>query len=189
MGTMPSSRLALLLHPVRIRLVNALQSNRILTTTELCARLPDLPKATIYRHVEQLRLGGVFEVASEQRKRGAVERRYRLVPGGAVIDADAARAMTIEDHRGGFTAAMAALLAEFDEYLASGAKPDRDGVSYRQLTLWLTPTERTDLIREVTRQLWRRLDHQRGPRRAAYRLSTIFFPIRAPGARGKRARR
>ena len=54
---MSTSRLALLLHPVRMRLVNALSAGRSLTTTELCARLPDLPKATVYRQVAQLRGG------------------------------------------------------------------------------------------------------------------------------------
>ncbi|MFR9779961.1 hypothetical protein ACL02O_28380 [Micromonospora sp. MS34] len=38
-----------------------------------------------------------------------------------MIDADAAAAMTLEDHRRGFAAAMAVLIAEFNAYL------DRDG--------------------------------------------------------------
>ncbi len=60
-------------------------------------------------------------MAGEQRVHGAVERRYRLRQDRAVIDADAAAAMTLEDHRRGFAAAMAVLIAEFNAYL------DRDG--------------------------------------------------------------
>jgi hypothetical protein len=173
-----------------MRLVNSLQASRTLNTTELCARLPDLPKTTVYRHVEQLLRGGVFEVESEQRKRGAVERRYRLKRGGAIVGPDVVRSMTLEDHRSAFTAAMGALLAEFNGYLDSGgANPAADGVSYKQLTLWLTPRERARLIEEVTRQLMHYLENKPKAGREAYRLSTIFFPTRAPKARGKRAPR
>src|SRR5512135_3832000 len=140
---MSSARLALLLHPVRMRLVNALSAGRTLTTTDLCARMPDLPKATVYRQVGRLARGGVFEVESERRVRGAVERRYRLARGATVLDPEAVRSMSLEDHRRGFTAAMAALLAEFNAYLdRAGAHPTVDLVSYKQFTLWLSAAER-----------------------------------------------
>jgi hypothetical protein len=62
--------------------------------------------------------------------------------------------MTLEDHRRGFTAAMAALIAEFNAYLdRGGADPTADRVSYKQMTLWLSPAERSRLIGEITRLL------------------------------------
>src|SRR5215469_9099426 len=89
-------RLALLLHPVRMRLVHAMRAGGSLTTRELCTQLPDLPKATVYRQVERLARGGVFEIESERRVRGVVERRFRLVPGAATVSAEDAKAMTLE---------------------------------------------------------------------------------------------
>jgi hypothetical protein len=41
--------LALLLHPVRLRIVHAMSGGRILTIFGLCARLPDVPKTTARR--------------------------------------------------------------------------------------------------------------------------------------------
>jgi DNA-binding transcriptional ArsR family regulator len=185
LGTESSERLALLLHPVRIRLVNALHAGETLSTTELRARLGDLPKATVYRHIDRLLRGGVFEVESEQRKRGAVERRYRLTRGGAMVDAEGARLMTLDDHRRGFTAAMAALLAEFNAYLDhGGADPTADCVSYRQFTLWLSPSERSRLVSDITRRLILALANKPGASRMPYLLSTVFFPTRtAPRTR------
>src|SRR5262245_18674835 len=60
--------------------------------------------------------GGLLEVAGEERVRGAVERRYRLHRARAAIDADAAASMSLDDHRHGFAAAVAGLVAEFDAY-------------------------------------------------------------------------
>ena len=89
----------------------------------------------MYRQVGLLADGGILEVAEEQRVHGTVERRYRLQRARAVIGADTAAAMSREDHRRGFTAAMAALLAEFNTYLdREHADPFADSVSYRQFT-------------------------------------------------------
>ncbi|MGH8879259.1 MAG: helix-turn-helix domain-containing protein, partial [Stackebrandtia sp.] len=124
--------LELLLHPVRLRIVNAMSGKRTRTTSEVCADLPDVPKTTVYRHVGVLAEAGVLEVVKEQRVHGAVERHYRLRRERALIDTDAAASMSLDDHRHGFAAAMAALLAEFNAYLdRDGADPMADLVGYR----------------------------------------------------------
>jgi hypothetical protein len=173
---MSSDQLDLLLHPVRMRLINAMAGALVLTTSDLCARLPDLPPATVYRHVARLVRGGVFEVVSERRVRGAVERQLRLSREQARIDPESTRSMTLEDHRHGFTAAMAALMAEFNRYLdRGGADPLEDGVSYRQGTFWLNRAELSRFYRAVT-ALLRKMDRPPGKGRTPYLLSTILFP-------------
>jgi DNA-binding transcriptional ArsR family regulator len=52
--------LDLVAHPVRLRIMHAMRGDRPLTTSELCARLPDVSKATVYRHIEQLAEGGIL---------------------------------------------------------------------------------------------------------------------------------
>jgi len=171
----------LLLHPVRLRIVHALSGGRELTTTELCAGLPDVPRVTVYRQVALLAEGGFLEVAGEQRVRGAVERRYRLRQDRPVIDAEAAAAMTREDHRRGFAAAMAVLIAEFNAYLdRDGADPAADGVSYRQGTLWLSPEELAELAGKLLVDLRKAAANKPAPGRAPYLLSPILFPAAPP---------
>src|SRR3954468_17525958 len=90
-----------LLHPVRLRIVHALSAAGALTIAQMCARMPEVPKITMYRQVAQLTDGGFLEVDGEQRVRGAVERRYRLRQDRPTIDADAAAGMVPQEHRGG----------------------------------------------------------------------------------------
>jgi DNA-binding transcriptional ArsR family regulator len=169
--------LELLLHPVRLRIVHALSGGRTRTTSDLCARLPDVPKTTVYRHVGLLAMAGVLEVADEQRVHGAVERHYQLCRARAVIDADAAASMSLDDHRQGFTAAMAALHAEFNTYLdRDGADPTADSVGYRQGTLWLSPDELTEMIGALRDVLASRAGNKPGPGRSPHLLSMILFP-------------
>jgi DNA-binding transcriptional ArsR family regulator len=167
----------LLLHPVRLRIVHALSAGRVLTIGQLGARLPEVSKVTVYRQVALLTEGGFLEVDGEQRVRGAVERRYRLRRDRPAIDASAAAAMSLEDHRRGFAAAMAILIAEFNAYLdRDGADPVADSVSCRQGTLWLSPDELTEMIADLAAVLRNRAASPAAPGRAPYLLSAIFFP-------------
>jgi DNA-binding transcriptional ArsR family regulator len=170
--------LELLLHPVRLRIVHAMSGGVTRTTSDLLARLPDVSKATVYRHVSLLAEAGLLEVVSEQRVHGAVERRYRLYRPRAVINPDAAASMTLEEHRHGFAAAMAALVAEFNTYLHQGnADPTEDKVGYRQIPLWLSQVELAELISQIRTILVSTMDNLPGPGRRLHLLSPILFPI------------
>ncbi len=170
--------LQLLLHPVRVRIVHALSGGQIRTTTELCTRLPDVSKATVYRHVALLADEGVLEVAGEERVHGAVERHYRIRTGRSVIDSEMAESMSVEDHRHGFAAAVAALIAEFNTYLDRGnANPTADRVGYRQIPVWLDPGELDALLGTMRNLIISMMNNQPGPGRRQYLLSPILFPI------------
>lgn len=169
--------LELLAHPVRLRIVHALSGGQTCTTTQLCARLTGVSKATVYRHVDLLTTAGVLEVADEHRVRGAVERAYRLRRDRATVDADTMASVTQDDHRAVFAAAMATLLAEFNSYLdRPDADPGTDLVGYRQHGVWLSPTEVAELIDDLRAAILPRLSNSPTPERAQYLLSPILFP-------------
>lgn len=175
--------LELLAHPVRLRIVHAMRGGRLLTTADLCARLPDVSKATVYRHVDLLATGGILEVADERRVRGAVERAYRLRQDRAVIDAEAMESLSLEDFRRGFAAAVATLVAEFNAYLDRvGADPTGDLVGFRQHAVWLSRDELDEMIGALRGAIAPRLDNEPAPGRARYLLSPILFPIEPPPA-------
>jgi DNA-binding transcriptional ArsR family regulator len=179
----------LLIQPVRLRIVFAMAGGRVLTSSDLRARLPDVPKATLYRHIGLLADGGILEVEGERRVRGAVERRYRLREERTLISAETAATISNEGHRRAFAASIAAIMAEFGAYLdREGSNPVRDSVSYRQFTLWLTPAEVASLVAEILDVLKARAIHRPSPGRTAHLLSTILFPIgpRSKGAAGSR---
>jgi DNA-binding transcriptional ArsR family regulator len=169
--------LDLLVHPVRLRIVFTMSGGQTRTTSDLCARLPDVPKTTVYRHVGLLAEAGVLEVAGEQRVHGAVERHYRLRQERAVVDADMAASMSLDDHRRAFAAAMAAVLAEFDAYLGrEGADPSADQVGYRQGVLWLTPDELAKMIDGLRSVIRTMVHNEPTPDRSPHLVTAIFFP-------------
>ena len=171
----------LLGHPARLRIVHAMRGDRTLTTAQLCARLPDVSKAMVYRHIDLLTAGGILDIAEERRVRGAVERHYRLRQDQATIDPETAASLTPDDHRRAFAVAVAALVAEFNAYLdRENIDPAADPVGYRQHAIWLNHDELHTMIRELRAAIVPHLAHLPTPDRTRYLLSPILFPSEEP---------
>ncbi|MGH3191077.1 MAG: helix-turn-helix domain-containing protein [Streptosporangiaceae bacterium] len=167
----------LLLHPVRLRIVQAFLGDRALTTSQLAAEIDDVPAGSLYRHVAILTRAGILQVVAEKRVRGAVERTYTLRFLAAQIQPDEAAAMTAEDHARAFTAYVAGILADFDRYLASGPPdPARNDAGYRMAAMWLTDAELTSFTRELAAVAQPRLANAPGKGRRRRMLYTILLP-------------
>ena len=167
----------LLLHPVRLRIVQAFLGQRRLTTADLRVVLPDVPPATLYRQVGALVDAGVLEVTAERKVRGAVERTFRLRAERAAVAEEELASMSAEEHRGAFTAFVAGLLADFDRYLATG-DPDlaRDLVGYRMAGFFATDDELLRVVAAVQAAVRPYLDAGPGPGRTRRILATVLLP-------------
>jgi Helix-turn-helix domain len=167
----------LLLHPVRLRIVQAFLGDRALTTTQLRAELPDVPAGSLYRHVAKLVDGGVLGVVGERRVRGAVERTYVLRTSTARIGADELLQMSRDEHRQAFLAFVAGLIGDFDRYLARDEiDPIRDGVSYNLAAMWLDDAELAEVARELYIVLQPRIANPPKPGRKRRILGTVLLP-------------
>jgi hypothetical protein len=173
----------LLLHPVRLRIVQAFLGDRALTTSDLRSELPDVPPASLYRHVARLVDAGVLAVVAERRVRGAVERTYVLRGAAARISLDELAMMSLDEHRQAFMAFVAALLGDFDRYLArSDIDVLRDGASYQMAGMWLDDAEFADLLRDLARVLQPRLANAPKAGRRRRILGSVLLPgENAPG--------
>ena len=167
----------LLLHPVRLRIVQAFLGDRALTTTQLSAELSDVPAASLYRHVARLVAAGVLQVVAQRRVRGAVERTYVLRLAAARIGPDEIEAMSADDYRQMFMAYAAGLLADFDRYLQ---RPEvdlvRDGVAFAIEGLWLDDAEFAELMRDLYRVLQPRRANAPKPGRRRRLLASVLLP-------------
>ncbi len=171
----------LLLHPVRLRIVQAFLGDRALTTANLSAELSDVPAASLYRHVARLVAAGVLQVVAERRVRGALERTYVLRLAAARIGLDEIAGMSADDLRQMFTAFIAGLLADFDRYLQRQTVDLlRDGVTFGIEGLWLDDAEFRDMMLGLYQVLQplRANAPRRGRRR--HLLASVLLPAEEP---------
>jgi hypothetical protein len=167
----------LLLHPVRLRIMQAFLGDRALTTSQLSAELADIPPASLYRHVARLVGADVLQVVAERRIRGAVERTYVLRAAAARVRLDEIAKMTVEDHRQMFMAFTAGVVADFDRYLA---RPDadllRDGVAFGIEAIWVDDAEYGEMMREVYTALQLRRANAPRPGRKRRLIASVLLP-------------
>ncbi|MEU9508751.1 helix-turn-helix domain-containing protein [Micromonospora sp. NPDC048170] len=180
MDTSPHRWSDLALHPVRIRILRTVAGTRR-TTRDLAAALPDVPQATLYRHLATLVRAGLVEVVEQRRVGGATERIYAL-PGGAVTpDATALAAATREDHARWFTAFVSSLLSEFTRYLdREHIDYAADGVGYQQLVLHLSDAELARLAQDLSALLLPLVGHEPTADRIPRLLATVLLPVDPP---------
>jgi hypothetical protein len=173
----------LLMHPVRLRIMQAFFGDRALTTSALKAELSDVPVASLYRHVARLVDGGVLSVIAERRVRGALERTYVLRRAASVIGLDELAKMTPDEHRAAFAAFVAGLLSDFDRYVKrEDVDYLRDTVGYRMAAMWLNDAELAEFVHDIARITQPRLANAPGPGRRRHILATVMMPApeRAP---------
>jgi DNA-binding transcriptional ArsR family regulator len=174
---------ALILHPVRMRIILAFGRGIPLTAQGLADLLPDVARATLYRHLSILVDGGVIEVVAEQRVRGAVERTYALRHGFASLSKEDLEAASREDHLRYFASFAASLLDEYARYLQRDhIDLAADGVAYREATVYLTDEEAADMARELWSAVADRVGAEPAPGKRPRTLAFISIPGPDAGA-------
>lgn len=67
-----------MLNPVRMRIIQELSTRQSITATELCEKISDVPRTTMYRHINILLEHNILTVVSEKKIRGSLERTLAL---------------------------------------------------------------------------------------------------------------
>lgn len=166
----------LLLHPVRLRIVQALVSQPM-TAGGLKNVLGDVAQATLYRHLKALEAGHLIEVSAERQVRGTVERTYRVVEDAIALSVDDLAEAEAGDHFRYFATFVGTLLADFAAYLETGpADLQSDGVGYRQAPLWLSDEEFDELVADLRSVVQQRLGNDPSPQRRRRLITTIAMP-------------
>jgi DNA-binding transcriptional ArsR family regulator len=68
----------ILLNPVRMRIVQHLSYLQSTTVSRLVELMSDVPRTTLYRHINMLYESGLLTVIKEEKVRGTYEREYAL---------------------------------------------------------------------------------------------------------------
>ena len=166
----------LLLHPIRLRIVQALVGNPM-TPLSLKEQLGDVAQATLYRHLAQLADGGLLEIVDERPVRGGVERTYGVVSSKVSLTEEELASATADDHFRYFATFVGTLLADFAAYLGtSDLDLAADRVGYRQVPLWLTDAELDVLVKKMSGAVQECLGNEPAPGRRRRLLSTIMVP-------------
>jgi DNA-binding transcriptional ArsR family regulator len=170
------TRPEMLLHPVRIRIVSEFTGHQR-TVRDLADALPDIPQATLYRHVAALVDAGVLEQVGERAARGPSERVYRVAPGADRIRPEEIDAVPAAEQRRMFAVFSASLIDSFATYVGSdGAVPSADGLAYNRAVVNLSRQERLDFATRFGALVADVLALPPARHRRRYHIASCFIP-------------
>lgn len=164
----------LVLHPVRLRILQAI-ARRELTTAQLRELLPDVTPATLYRHVATLIEAGILTVVAERRVRGAVERTLAAGPRSAHVGPDEAPELSVDQVRQAFAAFVAQVVDEVGAHL-DGDDSTEELFGFSTTSLVVDADDLAAIQQELV-ELFGRYQ-QAAPGKRTVTLATVLTPSR-----------
>ena len=129
------------MNPVRQRIFQYFLLHETGTVKDIKKALPDVPSASLYRHVKILADSSILVVVGENRIRGTVESIYRLNKIAMSAGEESGNAVQMS---------LLSICAAFAKYFSSGnADPERDMLLFTNCTLLLTDGEFSDFLSEI----------------------------------------
>ena len=129
------------MNPVRQRIFQYFLLHETGTVKDIKKALPDVPSASLYRHVKILADSSILVVVGENRIRGTVESNYRLKKSAMSAGEESGNAVQMS---------LLSICAAFAKYFSGGnADPERDMLLFTNCTLLLTDGEFSDFLSEI----------------------------------------
>lgn len=172
---MKESKGEVLLHPVRMKIVQTLVNGRKLTVQQMSEKLPDVPQASLYRHLKKLVESDLIVVAEENQVRGAVEKVYMLPETSNEKNADEFLSLSKEEHVSYFIKFMATVLVDFESYVSQDSFDFlKDGAGYRQAVFYASDEEFQPFLSTMGQEMMKLIQNEPAPGRKKRTISTII---------------
>lgn len=173
---MKETKADILLHPVRMKILQTLASGRRKKTVQqIAGKLPEVPQATLYRHLKKLLDANFIEVVEENQVRGTIEKVYALPEQREVLSREEVLKAGPEEHLNYFIRFLSNVLMDFEAYIS---QPDydfeKDMASFRSATLYASDEEYSEFIRKYVDLITPLLQNEEAPNRKKRTLTNIL---------------
>ncbi|MBP3952569.1 helix-turn-helix domain-containing protein [Bacillus suaedae] len=168
----------MMLHPIRMRIIQTLLTHQRLTVQQLIDELKDVPQATMYRHLKQLTEADLIEVVETNKIRGTIEKIYSVRKENIALSDEDINGTPPEEHLRFFMTYQANLLKEFENYVMNH-QPEQykeDGLGYWQTTFHLSGEEMQEFGEALSTVFQKFSKLEPSPERHARTIASIFIP-------------
>ena len=161
----------IILNPVRMRIIQELSTEQTITANELCERISDVPRTTMYRHINILIDNNILSVVSEKKVRGSLERTI------ALNISEISKHNTIENAAQNAFGFLMSNYVKFHKYF-NGENPDpgKDKIFLNNTVRMMSDREFDQFIEEL-RQLILKYNFESTEGRKARDISIISAPV------------
>lgn len=174
---MKTSSFDLLLHPIRMGIVQNLIGDRRMNAQQIGELMPGVPQATLYRHLNKLLEVGIISVVEENPVRGTVEKVYSMVSKAMEAVNEEAMKLTADDHKRYFFTFMTGLMEELEKYFDNkNTDVLKDGLSYRRGRYYMNEEEYAAFIDDLKNAFGKVIGNTPAPGRKARTIALVMIP-------------
>ncbi len=173
-----TSKADLLLHPIRMRIIQSLYSYQQLTPKQLLEILDDIPQATLYRQLKTLLDAELIYIVDSKQIRGAKEKVYAVNQENLGIPDQEIESTSPHELTKHFMAYQSNLLKEFERYVSANEPKHykKDGLGFSQITLHLTENELEQFGKELKQLVGKYAQKQPSNHRVGRTFGTVNIP-------------
>lgn len=161
----------ILLNPIRMRIIQYLATNKTVTASELVTIMNDIPRTTLYRHINILQESNILTIISENRIRGTVEKVYSL--NFSTITSK----NTIENAPNNAYGFLMKIYADFEQYFKKAdADLGKDKLFLNKTVLLMSDEEYDDFLKELGNLMVKHINNKPSADRKPRNFSVISSP-------------
>lgn len=159
-----------MLNPIRMRIIQVAAASGNISASDICEKMPDVPRTTIYRHIKILIDNNILMIVSENKIRGSLERILSL------NTAEIAKHNSLENATQNAFGFLMQQYTKFEKYFSSKtANPAADRVFMNNTTLMLTDKEFDAFLMDL-QQLLQKYSFEYNKNRKERNISIISAP-------------
>ena len=158
------------MNSTRQRIIQVIMTKKEATSGEIGEELPDVPRASLYRHIKVLLDAEVIVVVRETSKRGSMEKTYALAQQMPYKD-------TNEEYNSLIQSALMGLQGEFYRYF-NGENPDpqRDLLTVGSASLVMSDEEMIDFLTAYGELIQKYMPNKPGEGRKVRKVTVVVSP-------------
>ncbi len=166
----------LVLHPVRMSIVQTLLGGKQLTVQEMKTQLKEVPQATLYRHLNKLLDNGIITVIAMRQIRGAQEKIFALAETASAFENTSEEEISKETQKNRFMQFTSHLIQRFNAYLNEPQKEREEKQAFNTWEIYLSEDELQEVMSTIHEALDKAAANEPSLERQQYSLSSIVIP-------------
>jgi DNA-binding transcriptional ArsR family regulator len=174
---MDSKVLSGLLNPIRMKILLILMSIETATAKRIAEDMPDIPPASLYRHINKLVADDILEICAENKIRGTLEKVYRLKSNPFQEVNERLKNGNKEELYQVFYTFVMTLLSDFRDYLEGGNYDlEKDRVGFRSYPLYMSDGECDEFFKTFKNSLDQLQHNESSEERRLRKFSFVMMP-------------
>lgn len=161
----------IVMNSIRMRIMQFLILNGEATASRLAIELNEVPRTTLYRHLNVLEEAGIIDVVSLRKVRGTIEKTYAINPEAVKGEDD------IETAKNNAFTFLMGVYGDFYKYFSNEDADEYDGrIFIKPIQMYLTDEEFDDFVKELNEVYEKYENSDRGGDRILRKITTISSP-------------